>query len=65
MRLATIFCLLMFTASAFAQSGLPHMSVKERLRVLLWTEGLNETNIPKAPTKKPLIEEIERPLRKI
>lgn len=65
MRLVIVMTVFFVAGSALAQNGLPTMTVKERLRILLWTEGITETNIPKAQPKKPFAEELERPLRKI
>ena len=43
------------------------MTVKERLRIVLWTQGLEEQRKFPVPQKDKLIlpEEIERPLRKL
>ena len=63
MKLLSVLVLLV-TFSAHAS---PFMTVKERLRLHLWTFGIEERPVPakkKAP-QKVLPEEIERPLRKI
>jgi hypothetical protein len=57
---------LLVASSFVGASPMEHtMSMKERLRISLWVEGLEEK--PKAKTEisqKRLPEEIERPLRK-
>lgn len=49
----------------FSASASPIMTVKERLRLHLWTFGLEEKPVKKVQPRKILPEEIERPLRKI
>jgi len=62
MRPLFILALTLITSHSFAQP----MSVKERLRVLLWVQGLEETPTKRpAPSMKPIPEELEKPLRKI
>lgn len=56
--LLTLFC--SFTASAS-----PFMTVKDRLRLHLWTFGMEEKPVKKVSPKKVLPEELERALRKI
>lgn len=58
---------LLTTAGAALSSPLEQsLTMKERLRISLWVEGL-ESSQPKqkAPNQKILPEEIERPLRKL
>lgn len=61
-----LFGLLLFVSFS-AQATSPFMSVKERLRLSLWVEGVDEKPLPKKTSndKKPLPEELERALRKI
>lgn len=61
-----IFSLMLF-ASFAAQASSPIISMKERLRMNLWVEGIQERPVVKAKAKTPMVlpEEIERPLRKI
>lgn len=58
---------LLVLISFSAQASSPFMSVKERLRISLWVEGVDEKPAPKKASndKKPLPEELERALRKI
>lgn len=62
--------LMVFTISstAMAQPQLP-LTVKQRLRILLWTEGLKEEVKAKSSEESSariyLPEEIERPLRNL
>ncbi len=57
---------MLLSSGAFADSLSEVITVKDRLRVLLWTEGLKEESLPKTTAKKPqLPEELERPLKKI
>ncbi|GEM_PF-4337043 len=63
-----VFCLAFFilSLSALAQRGEP-LKIKDRLRVVLWTEGLDkELTFQKRPVRsdRPLPEELERPLQK-
>ena len=61
MKFVAVFCLFVtFTATAT-----PLMTVKERLRLHLWTFGLEEKPVKKIGPKRILPEELERPLRKI
>ncbi len=61
MKFVAMLCLFVtFTASAS-----PFMTVKDRLRLHLWTFGLEEKPTKKVEVKKSLPEELERPLRKI
>ena len=55
---------LMFFIS-FTASANPLFSVKDRLRLYLWTHGLEERPLTKKNSQKIHSEEIERPLRKI
>lgn len=54
-----IILLLSFTAKAS-----PTMTVKERLRLHLWSYGMEDKVIKKSHKSKILPEEIERPLKK-
>ena len=56
-----------FSFSAFASGELPFLSIKERLRLHLWSYGLEEVGPIKTSSQKPKIlpEEIERPLKKL
>lgn len=54
--------LVMFSFTAQAS---PVLNVKERLRIHLWINGMEEKPQPKKVQAKHLPEEIERPLRKI
>lgn len=58
---------LLLLVSFSAQATSPFMSVKERLRLSLWVEGVDEKPLPKKNPndKKQLPEELERALRKI
>lgn len=60
-----IFSLILLTSFA-AKASSPVISMKDRLRMHLWANGLEEKPIKKKmfPAKS-LPEEIERPLRKI
>lgn len=64
MRLIFVLAVALFSINAMA--GSPLMTVKERLRILLWVEGIQETQ-PKASAQKAprLPEEIEKPLRNL
>ena len=67
MRFAAILMMLTFANNSSAQER-PLMSVKERLRILLWTEGLEAPSLSKKSLvrhRPRLPEELERPLRKI
>lgn len=65
MKLLLIFSLL-FSVS-LAHAGFGPMSVKERLRILLWIEGLEESKTSQVKEKKApqLPEELEKPLRNL
>lgn len=59
-----IFPILLLTSFA-AQAVSPVITVKERLRLSLWYEGLEERPlIQKKAPQKPLPEELERAIRK-
>ena len=46
-------------------NDLPYLSVKDRVRISLWIEGVDEAQEDmSAPVQKPLPEELERVLRK-
>lgn len=61
-----LFSLMLFTSFA-ASANSPVLSVKERLRLHLWVNGMEEKPVKKVKVEKTIIlpEEIERPLRKI
>ena len=61
-----IFSLMLLTSFA-ASANSPVLSVKERLRLHLWVNGMEEKPVQKVKVEKSIIlpEEIERPLRKI
>lgn len=63
MKFVGLFCFLV-SFSAFA---IPGMSVKDRLRIHLWSEGISERPVKEVKRElvKPLPEELERALRKI
>lgn len=64
MRLLAFFVVLMFSLGVFANDVRP-MSIKERLRISLWVEGLNKELAQKGHPirhKKPLPAELEIPL---
>lgn len=59
-----IFSLLLL--ASFSAQASPILSMKERLRIHLWVNGMEERPVVKAKAKTPILpEEIERPLRKI
>jgi hypothetical protein len=59
----------MLSSSAFAGPEEQMLSIKERLRISLWVEGINESapqdRIQVDPQKVDLPEEIERALKKL
>jgi hypothetical protein len=58
--------ILLFIFSSFAAHASPFISVKDRLRIDLWINGLEDKPAsPKAKPSKPLPEEIERIIKKI
>lgn len=60
--------LLLLSFGAMASTDLPLLSIKERLRLQMWSFGLEDgpSQIKiRANKTKPLPEEIERPLRKL
>lgn len=61
-----VFFLFTFTLSVNSFAQMPQMSVKERLRISLWTEGLNDQikSKNKVAHKPKLPEELERAIRK-
>lgn len=65
MRFLLLFSLLLTCSSAFAQEN-PFFSVKERLRILLWVEGVEEPREQKKEVSQypELPEEITHVLRK-
>lgn len=65
MRFLLLISLFLTCSSAFAQ-GHPFFSVKERLRILLWVEGVEKPKVEKkaAPQYPELPEEITHVLRK-
>ena len=58
------FFLFIFCMNAFASNTNP-FTVKERLRLVLWEEGIQEQEKKVMAKKLSLPEEIERPLRKL
>jgi hypothetical protein len=65
MKFSIFISLLLFSNMGLADPR-PTLSVKDRLRVLLWTEGLKLSHEPKKDQSRPVLvlpEEIERPLR--
>lgn len=68
MKLLLLTCLLLASTTALAQQH-PFMSVKERLRILLWIEGLEDDRAeavsPEVAKRAELPEEIERALEKM
>lgn len=62
-----LICTLMLLTSFSASATSPMISVKERLRLHLWMNGIEEKPVQKVKAKQQpvLPEEIERPLRKI
>lgn len=61
-----LLCLLVFTSFG-AQAATPFMTVKDRLRLDMWINGLEEKPAlinKKTTPQKPLPEELERALRK-
>lgn len=58
-----IFAALLMTS--FASQASPFLSMKERLRIHMWVNGLDDKPIKKKVSTPRLPEEIERPLRKI
>ena len=58
-----IFSLLLLTS--FTAKASPIFNVKERLRIHLWTYGLEEKPMKARPVKERLPEEIERAIKKI
>jgi hypothetical protein len=65
MKILFLFTLMSASLSSFANE-LPLMDVKERLRISLWIEGVEDSqNQKSAPAQKRLPEELERVLRKL
>jgi len=62
-----IFSLMLFASFAAQASSPSILSMKERLRMHLWMNGIEDRPVVKVKAKSPVIlpEEIERPLRKI
>lgn len=58
-----IFAALLFTS--FTVKASPIMNMKERLRIHLWVNGLEDKPVKKKVQNQILPEELERPLRKI
>lgn len=66
-KLFLILSLFLSVGAMASSSELPFLSIKERLRLQMWSYGL-EDNLPKKAKlnkTKILPEEIERPLRKL
>lgn len=65
MKLALFFCLIALTVPGHAQPQ-QIFTVKQRLRILLWTEGLEQSKGTAKERKGEVVklpEELERPLR--
>jgi len=62
-----IFSLMLFASFAAQASSPSILSMKERLRLHLWVNGIEDRPVVKAKARTPMVlpEEIERPLRKI
>jgi hypothetical protein len=58
------FILPLFVVFSFAAKASPNMTVKERLRLHLWSYGMEDQAIKKSHKVKVLPEEIERALKK-
>jgi len=58
-----LFAALLLTS--FAVKASPVMNMKERLRIHLWVNGLEDKPVKKKVHNNVLPEELERPLRKI
>jgi hypothetical protein len=66
MKRLLIFLMIIFNFQAQALSIHPMMSVKERLRLSLWVEGLKEPQSSQPQVQKIILpEELERALKKI
>lgn len=66
MKYAFFLLFALTTTACWADAQNPLISVKERLRLSLWVEGLEGEKRPLEASKKiPLPEELERALRKI
>lgn len=65
MKALLILSLLVTALPVWSKSESPIISVKERLRLHLWYQGLSGPIEVKSQSKKPLPEELERALRKI
>lgn len=65
-RLLLISLIIFGSFSSFASSPMDHLvTVKERLRIHLWTEGIAPVSKGNKAPRATLPEEIERPLRKL
>jgi hypothetical protein len=66
MKILMFFYLLVFSSLSFAQPFPEFLSVKDRLRIILWTEGLQEQQktVKENQLQPRLPEELERALRK-
>ena len=58
------FILPLFIVFSFAAKASPNMTIKERLRLHLWSYGMEDQVIKKSHKVKVLPEEIERALKK-
>ena len=67
MKLIFLCGLFILSSSSFANSGRPFMTIKERLRLQLWVEGIESEKIQKNHSaRRPLLkEELEIPLLKM
>jgi hypothetical protein len=56
---------ILFLFISFTAHASPLMSVKDRLRLHLWSVGIEDSPVKVKTAPKVLPEEIERPLRKL
>jgi hypothetical protein len=59
------FILSMIVLASFSATASPNMSVKERLRLHLWSHGMDTKTVKTVQKQQVLPEEIERALKKI
>jgi len=66
-KMLFLFCLVLSSTVAFASPLEQMMTMKDRLRISLWVEGIEDKPQEKAllKSKRDLPEEIERALRKL
>jgi hypothetical protein len=65
LKIAIALSILISSNASLATPIIPGMSVKERLRLSLWYEGIEDKPKAKIASKKQYPEEIERALRKM